>query len=63
MRANDADVDGADTMRLQVWDLQTGRRMLTLRRHTGGVTCVQFSSSKIVSGSYDCTIKVWDFSV
>ena len=50
-------------MRLQVWDLQTGRRMLTLRRHTGGVTCVQFSSSKIVSGSYDCTIKVWDFSV
>ena len=37
--------------------------MLTLRRHTGGVTCLQFNASRIVSGSYDCTIKVWDFSV
>jgi len=36
--------------------------MLTLRKHKDGVTCLQFNHSKIVSGSYDKTIKVWDFS-
>eukprot|EP00158_Paraphelidium_tribonemae_P005457 Partr_v1_DN27352_c1_g1_i2_m45888 putative Component of the SCF(sconB) E3 ubiquitin ligase complex involved in the regulation of sulfur metabolite repression, probably by mediating the inactivation or degradation of the metR transcription factor len=38
------------------------KRMLTLKRHNDGVTCVQFDYKMIVSGSYDKTIKVWDFS-
>lgn len=37
-------------------------RMLTLKRHTDGVTCLQFDHRMIVSGSYDKSIKIWDFS-
>ncbi|KAI8067528.1 WD40-repeat-containing domain protein [Gongronella butleri] len=28
--------------------------------HTDGVYCVQFDDRKVVSGSRDCTIKIWD---
>ena len=47
---------------LQVWSLDRGERLLTLRSHTDGVTCVQFNDKVIVSGSYDKTVKLWDFS-
>lgn len=46
----------------QVWSLETGQRLVTLRNHTDGVTCLQFNDSIIVSGSYDKTVKLWDFS-
>ena len=46
----------------QVWSLETGKRLVTLRNHTDGVTCLQFNDSVIVSGSYDKTVKLWDFS-
>lgn len=36
--------------------------MLTLKSHTDGVTCLQFDDKVIVSGSYDKTVKLWDFS-
>lgn len=32
----------------------------TFEGHTGGVSCVQFDSSRIVSGSHDKTIRVWN---
>ncbi|KAF2716064.1 WD40 repeat-like protein [Polychaeton citri CBS 116435] len=28
--------------------------------HTNGVMCLQFDDNILVSGSYDCTVKVWD---
>jgi len=37
--------------------------MLTLQKHAAGVTCFQFSFTKIVSGSYDRTIKVLNFDL
>ena len=32
----------------------------TFEGHTGGISCVQFDSSRIVSGSHDKTIRVWN---
>lgn len=46
----------------QVWNLETGKRLVTLRNHSDGVTCLQFNDFIIVSGSYDKTVKLWDFS-
>ena len=46
----------------QMWSLESGQRLLTLRCHTDGVTCLQFNDYNIVSGSYDKTVKLWDFS-
>jgi len=41
-----------------------GQEPLTLRRHSGPVTSVSFSpdGKRIVSGSGDKTLKVWDIS-
>ena len=47
---------------LQVWNLETRKRLVTLRNHSDGVTCLQFNDFIIVSGSYDKTVKLWDFS-
>jgi F-box/WD-40 domain protein 7 len=47
---------------MQVWNLETGQHLVTLRNHTDGVTCLQFNDRCIVSGSYDRTVKLWDFS-
>jgi COMPASS component SWD3 len=45
-----------------LWDAYTGNNIRTLLGHTLYVSSVCFSSDdkKIVSGSYDHTIKVWD---
>jgi len=32
----------------------------TFQGHSGGISCLQFDSSRIVSGSHDKTIKVWN---
>ncbi|VDP27640.1 unnamed protein product [Heligmosomoides polygyrus] len=50
-----------DTWRI-VWNVDSLQRLCTLHSHEDGVTCVQFSDRQIVSGSYDKTVKLWDFS-
>ena len=50
------------SLSMQVWSVTTGERLLTLKSHTDGVTCLQFNDEVIVSGSYDKTVKLWDFS-
>jgi WD40 repeat protein len=47
---------------LKLWDAQTGQQTLTLQGHTSFVRSVAFSSDgqRIVSGSEDATLKVWD---
>lgn len=47
----------------QVWDIHTGERLVTLQRHSGGVTCCMFNDTQMACGSYDATIKLLDFSV
>jgi len=47
---------------VKVWDAQNGDELLSLKGHTGTVTCVAFSpdGARIVTGSEDTTLKVWD---
>ena len=46
----------------KVWDVQTGRELMTLRGHTRNVDSVAFSPNGqwIVTGSMDKTAKIWD---
>jgi WD40 repeat protein len=50
---------------VKVWDAQTGQELLTLKGHTNLVTSVAFSpdGQRLVSGSADDTVKVWDASL
>ena len=51
-------VSGSRDTTVRVWDARTLRSVHTLTDHTDWVKRVQFDSNKIVSGSYDCTVKV-----
>jgi WD40 repeat protein len=47
---------------VKVWDAQTGQDLLTLQGHTDPVSSVAVSADgqRIISGSWDGTVKVWD---
>eukprot|EP00005_Dracoamoeba_jomungandri_P013984 CAMPEP_0174275478 /NCGR_PEP_ID=MMETSP0439-20130205/59846_1 /TAXON_ID=0 /ORGANISM="Stereomyxa ramosa, Strain Chinc5" /LENGTH=356 /DNA_ID=CAMNT_0015367583 /DNA_START=636 /DNA_END=1706 /DNA_ORIENTATION=+ len=49
---------------IQVYDVMNGKVINTLStaygKHKEAVNCIQFSASKVVSGSYDCSIKIWE---
>ncbi len=44
----------------QLWSLESGDCVSTLRGHSDAVTCLSREGSKLVSGSLDQTIKLWD---
>jgi len=47
---------------IEVWDAQTGARVMTLRGHDAEIWSVAFSPNgkRIVSGSKDRTVRIWD---
>jgi WD40 repeat protein len=49
---------------VKIWDSHTGELRRTLRGHTGLVTSVAFTADplRLVSGSRDHTVKVWDIT-
>ncbi len=44
---------------VQVWNVQTGECVHTLKGHTNWVRCVAFDGNTIVSGSLDKTVRIW----
>jgi WD40 repeat protein len=47
---------------IEVWDVEQGKYLRTLKGHTDSVTCVSVSADgkRAVSGSRDKTLRVWD---
>jgi WD40 repeat protein len=49
---------------LYIWDLYSGQCLGTLRGHTDSVTAVALTPDgrRVVSGSWDLTLRVWDLN-
>jgi WD40 repeat protein len=44
-----------------VWNIQEAKLEQTLAGHLKGVWCLKFLTKNLLaSGSYDCTIKIWN---
>ncbi len=53
-------VTGDGENELKVWDAATGEEIETLTGHTERITCAAFGADgRIVSGSWDDTIRIW----
>ena len=50
--------------KISIWDLQSKTSVKTLTGHTHVVECVAFSpdGQRLVSGSFDATVRVWDLT-
>ncbi|WIA31181.1 hypothetical protein OEZ86_001186 [Tetradesmus obliquus] len=56
---DDAKVLSGDGCCVRLWSHDTGRRIATLRGHTGRVTAVAFDDDLIISGCSQGTVKLW----
>ena len=46
---------------IKIWDLRSGECIRTLTGHTSGVRCLQFDDNRLISGSIDRTLRVWNW--
>ena len=50
---------GLNDKTVKIWDVAAARCMATLQGHTGTVSCLDADRNKIVSGSFDTQVRVW----
>lgn len=50
---------GSDNQ-IHIWQISDLQKVGTLKGHTGTVTSLAYSDKKLVSGSYDTHVRVWD---
>ena len=55
-------VSGSYDTSLKVWSISEEKCLQTLRGHQEAVLCVKFNRERIVSGSKDCTIRIWEWT-
>jgi len=55
-------VSGSADKNLIVWNVKNGKKLYSLKGHTGGITCLRLhaSTGTVVSGSMDKTLRLWD---
>jgi WD40 repeat protein len=49
---------GRDNL-LKIWNIETGSNIQTMVGHTNCITSITDTSDKIISGSWDCTLRIW----
>jgi len=54
-------VSGCDNAAAVLWDVTTGEKITQYEGHTDAILCAQFDPQRMVTGSYDKNIKVWEF--
>lgn len=50
-----------DPYEIYCWNLQTGNMLQVLTGHKGPISCIAFVGERFVSGSWDRTIRIYDF--
>lgn len=53
---------GSDNAKINVYDTKTGALRATLEGPGGGIWGLEYHGNTLVSGSTDCTIRVWDIA-
>ena len=46
---------------IKIWDIRKNKEIRTLVGHSSGVYSITFDQAKIISGSNDNTIRIWNF--
>ena len=56
-------ISGSDDSTIRIWDMDSCKRLETLKEHTNGITCMTVRKKHLYSGSYDHFILLWDMKL
>lgn len=52
-------VSGSNDNSIKIWELETGCHLDTIRGHDGAVTGLSFHEDRLITGSWDRTVRLW----
>lgn len=53
-------ISGAWDQSVVLWELEHGRKLVKLTGHNEVVNCVKMAGNRIISGSSDATLRIWE---